>query len=232
MEVKNVVCIIPVYNEGDKILETLEGLKTIKEIDEIILVDDGSTDRTIDIINKTEHTVFSSEKNMGKGHSIKLALKEINHDYVLLLDGDLGESSIEAKKLLEPILKNRGDFSIAKFPEAKKNTDSKGGVGLVKGLARSGIKFFTGKTMTTSLSGQRVYKKEILDKIDYIPNRYGIEVAMTIQSLNEGYELIEVPVEMDHRYTGRDIQGFIHRGKQFKDILTTFIIMFFKGYKR
>lgn len=232
MEARNVVCIIPVYNEGDKILETLEGLKSIEAIEEIILIDDGSTDGTMDIIKETGHTVLSSEQNMGKGHSIKMALKEINYEYVLLLDGDLGKSSIEAKKLLEPILKNKGDFSIAEFPEAQKNTDSKGGVGLVRGLARSGIKFFTGETMNTSLSGQRVYKKEILDKIDYIPNRYGIEVAMTIQSINNGYELIEVPVNMDHRYTGRDIKGFIHRGKQFKDILTTFIIMFFKGYKR
>lgn len=84
--------------------------------------------------------------------------------------------------------------------------------------------------MDTSLSGQRVYKKEVIDKIDYIPNRYGIEVAMTIQTINNGFSIIEIPVTINHRYSQRNLKGNIHRGKQFFDILNTFIVLYFRRY--
>ena len=64
--------------------------------------------------------------------------------------------------------------------------------------------------------------------MDYIPDKYGIEVAMTVQTLNNGFSIIEVPVTMNHRYSQRNLQGTIHRAKQFYDILKTFIIMYFR----
>ena len=82
--------------------------------------------------------------------------------------------------------------------------------------------------METSLSGQRVYKKEVLDNIEYIPTNYGIEVAMTVQAINKGYTFKEVPVNMKHRYTDRSFKGFKHRGKQFIQILMTLIKLYFR----
>ena len=67
-----------------------------------------------------------------------------------------------------------------------------------------------------------------MDYMKYVPDRYGIEVAMTIQALNGDFSFKEIPVNMTHRYTERSIQGFKHRGKQFFNILKTLIIMFFK----
>ena len=67
-----------------------------------------------------------------------------------------------------------------------------------------------------------------MDFMEYIPNKYGIEVAMTIQALNAGFTFKEVPVNMTHRYSERNLKGFKHRGKQFFNILKTLIVMFFK----
>ena len=67
----------------------------------------------------------------------------------------------------------------------------------------------------TSLSGQRVYKRKVIDSIKYIPNNYGIEIAMTIEAINNGFTFKEIPVNMKHRYTDRSLKGFKHRGKQF-----------------
>ncbi len=232
MEKNKVVCVVPVYNEADVIKDTISNLETIELIDEIVIVNDGSKDNTLEEIKKLGKKFITYDKNMGKGYAIKKAIKEIDYGYLVLVDGDLGTTSSEINKLIEPVLNSRADFTIAKFPEARTVTDKKGGLGLVKGLAKNGVKFFTGKEIYTSLSGQRVYKKEVLDEINYIPNRYGIEVAMTVQALNEGFRVLEVGVNMTHRYTERNLSGFIHRGKQFKDILKTFTVMFFKGYKR
>lgn len=232
MSGKNLICVIAVYNEEEFIEDTINSIKKIKEIDNIVIVNDGSTDNTLNVIKSLDIDFISYEKNMGKGYALKRAITELNYDYMIMLDGDLGKTSSEVSKIIKPVLLNKCDFTIAKFPEARTMTNKKGGLGLVKGLAKNGIKFFTGKDVSSSLSGQRVYKKEVLDNIEYIPNNYGVEVAMTVQALNSGFTLKEVPVIMGHRYTSRDLSGFIHRGKQFKDILFTFIIMFFKGLKR
>lgn len=226
------VCVIPIYNEHKRILKTLEGLKEIKEMDEIVIVNDGSTDDTLKIIKNLDAKIISYDKNMGKGYAIKRAIKEINYNKLILLDGDLGETSREVKKMIDGMKNYNYDFVIGEFPEVRKVTNKKGGFGLVKNLAKNGIKFFTGIETNNSLSGQRIYKKEVIDSLTYIPNRYGVEVAMTIESLNNGFKLGEIPIEMSHRYTERNLKGFIHRGRQFKDILFTFIKMYFKGYKR
>lgn len=230
---EKIVCIVPVYNEEDTIEETIRFLKKIKEVDELVIVNDGSTDNTKEVLNKIDGIItLGYQTNKGKGYAIKHALSNINYDYLLLIDGDLKETSSEALKLIKPVIEGKSDITIAKFPEANQMTDKKGGLGIVKGLAKQGVKYFTGKEIDSTLSGQRFYKKEVLEEIKYIPDSYGIEIAMTIQSLNMGFEILEIPVTMSHRYTDRSIKGFVHRGKQFKDILKTLIIMKFKGYGR
>jgi hypothetical protein len=76
----------------------------------------------------------------------------------------------------------------------------------------------TGKELEATLSGQRIFKREVLEKFDEIPFGYGVEVGMTIDILNYGYRVVEVLVNMTHNETGRNLKGFIHRGKQFYHI--------------
>lgn len=233
MDIKGrLICAVPVYNEGDLIIDTIESLKKIKYIDEILIIDDGSEDNTLEVVNTLGVNVISLNKNHGKGYAIKTAIQSLEYDYIGFIDGDLGKTSIETEKLIIPVINGEADVSIAKFPERKTMTKSKGGFGLVMEMAKKGIYFFTKKEIDTSLSGQRIYKKEVIDKMEYIPDRYGIEVAMTIQTINNGFSIIEVPVTMEHRYSQRNLKGIIHRGKQFWDILKTFIIMYLKGFKR
>ncbi len=222
------LAVVPVYNEGDKIGETISGLKKIDLIDEIVIVNDGSKDNTKEVIENLNVNTINLDKNYGKGYAMNRAIKNYEYDYIAFIDGDLGLTSFEIEKLIYPVVSNKVDFTIAKFPEARTITNRKGGFGFVKRLAKRGVYFYTKKEIDTSLSGQRVYRKEVMDIMDYIPNRYGIEVAMTIQALNGDFTFEEVPVKMSHRYTERNLKGFIHRGKQFLNILKTLIIMFFR----
>lgn len=226
---EKLLAVVPIYNEGDKIRETVLGLGEIDLIDEILIINDGSTDNTKEVIESLNVNTINLDKNHGKGYAMNMAIKNYEYDYIAFIDGDLGLTSSEIEKLIKPVILNEVDFTIAKFPEAKTVTDAKGGFGFVKRLAKRGVYFYTKKEINTSLSGQRVYRKEVMDVMDYIPpNRYGIEVAMTIQALNGDFTFEEVPVNMSHRYTERNLKGFIHRGgKQFLNILITLIIMFF-----
>lgn len=220
MEGKNkVVAVVPVYNEENRILDTIKGLKQMAIIDSIIVVDDGSTDNTYNIVKQRDVEVIRLEKNSGKGYAIKSAIENLEYEYLVLVDGDLGKSSYEAEKLIYPVINNEADVTIAKFPPPKK----KGGFGFVKRLAKNGIKHYTGVEIDSGLSGQRVYKRKVIDNIENIPDTFGIEVAMTVETLKKGYSIKEVNVNMTHDETERDIKGFCHRGKQFLNILSTLI---------
>ncbi|MBN9646495.1 MAG: glycosyltransferase family 2 protein [Terrisporobacter othiniensis] len=211
--------IIPAYNEENKIKDTLENIKDIKEISEIIVVDDGSSDNTSKVAKEVKSdkiTVITQDKNRGKGYALNNGLKVAmtKADIIGFLDADLGSSSREVGKLITPILNNEADVIIAKFPPAKK----KGGLGFVKGLAKESVLEMTGVELDATLSGQRLFKKEVLKKFDEIPFGYGVEVGMTIDILKHGYRIKEVLVNMTHSETGRDLKGFIHRGKQYYHI--------------
>jgi len=211
--------IIPAYNEANKIKDTLENIIDIKEINEIVVVDDGSSDNTVEIASNVKNDkikIFKLDKNRGKGYALNYGLKNAmkNADIIGFLDGDLGSSSSEVQKLITPILNDEADVTIAKFPPAKK----KGGLGLVKGLAKESVLEMTGVELEATLSGQRIFKKEVLEKFDEIPFGYGVEVGMTIDMLKHGYKIKEVLVNMTHSETGRNLKGFIHRGKQYYHI--------------
>lgn len=211
--------IIPAYNEANKIKDTLENIIEIKEINEIVVVDDGSSDNTVEIASNVKNDkikIFKLDKNRGKGYALNYGLKSAmkNADIIGFLDGDLGSSSSEVQKLITPILNDEADVTIAKFPPAKK----KGGLGFVKGLAKESVLEITGIELEATLSGQRIFKKEVLEKFDEIPFGYGVEVGMTIDMLKHGYKIKEVLVNMTHSETGRDLKGFIHRGKQYYHI--------------
>ena len=211
--------IIPAYNEEIRIKDTLESIKGINEINEIIVVDDGSTDKTTKIaseVNSEKIIVLKLDKNRGKGYALNYGLKIAmkNADIIGFLDADLGSSAKEVKKIIDPMISGDADVVIAKFPPAKK----KGGLGFVKGLAKNSVLEMTGVELDATLSGQRLFKKEVLEKFDEIPFGYGVEVGMTIDILKHGFKIREVLVNMTHNETGRDLKGFIHRGKQYYHI--------------
>lgn len=211
--------IIPAYNEEEKIKDTLKGIVDIEEINEIIVVDDGSSDNTeksAKSISSDKIKVFKLDRNRGKGYALNFGLKKAmkNSDIIGFLDGDLGKTSSETIKLLKPVINNEVDVTIAKFPPAKK----KGGMGFVKRLAKNSVYEITGVELDATISGQRIFKKEVLEKFDEIPYGYGVEVGMTIDILKYGYSIKEILVNMTHSETGRDLKGFIHRGKQYYHI--------------
>lgn len=215
---KTISVIVPAYNEETRIVNTLIALKSINNITNIYVIDDGSTDDTYINASAIEGVnVVRQSSNMGKGKALCEGLKLVlnDSDIIVFADADLEESAKDIEKLILPIIENKTDVTIAKFPAAKR----KGGFGFVKKLAREGVYINTGVKLDTVLSGQRAFKKEVLQQINQCYTGYGVELGMTIDILNRGYNIMEVDVNMRHNETGRDLSGFIHRGKQFWQIL-------------
>lgn len=207
--------IIPAYNEAATIKDTVHAMCVTPGIDEVVVVDDGSTDNTAFIAYEEGATVLQMDKNAGKGAALNKAIAEVQADIYLLVDADLGITAKETKKLLEPIVNGHADMSIAIMQAPPGH---KGGFGLVMKLAKWGIERLTSSKVIAPISGQRAIRKEVLAAIGGFENKFGVEVALTIDALRKGFRVVEMELPLKHRLTGRSLTGFAHRAQQFVDI--------------
>lgn len=226
MALRDVGIIIPAYNEEKTLEETLKALKELPPLMDILVVDDGSWDRTGDIAREQGVELITLDKNYGKGRALKEGIVHLQNPIIVFLDADVGETAKEITKLVEPLLEDRAEVTIGSIAY----TPGKGGLGLVKGLSRHAFKSLTGIECASLLSGQRAFKSHGLDHSFFDYRRYGIEFGMTVDLVQSNLRILEVPIDIRHRVTGRDYAGFKHRGKQFWDILMVILQKKIKGF--
>lgn len=224
-----VSALIPAYNEADVIGDTVRAALSIPRVVEVVVADDDSTDNTAEAARSAgAHQVISLGRNVGKGGALDAIWRRAAGDIFLLLDADLGRSVTEAEKLLAPVLDGEADMAIAVLSgvgpvaggdgSARLAPRSKG-FGLVVRTARLGIRALTGRWVTAPLAGPRAVRRDVVERAGGFGAKFGVEVALTIDALRMGCRVIEVPVRMVHRASGRNVQGFLHRGGQMVDVL-------------
>lgn len=212
--------LIPAYNEEHNIRPTIQGVRRIPAqllptLEwEVIVIDDGSSDNTKAQAQKCGLRTLRLDRNRGKGAALQYGLQHARGQIIMFLDADLKETASEGYKLVAPLVCDSADVTVAKF----KPLEQTGGFGLVKTLAAGGVKYFSGQNFSAPLSGQRAFKRTVLDAIAPLPDDFGLELGMLIDILAQGYRVLEVDVDMCHDVTGRDWAGFVHRGSQFIQI--------------
>lgn len=213
----DVSVLIPAYNEHERIGATVAAVKSIAteaRIREIIVVDDGSTDDTSERADSAGADVTLRRPHQGKGAALEAARLIAVCPILLLLDADLGDSAVEAMKLVQPIFTGGADMTIARFPDG---AGKGGGAGFVVRLARWGIRKLTRQVMASPLSGQRAIRRDVIEEIGGFASGWGTEIALTVEALRHGHRVLEIPVTMTHRVTGRSYADIIHRARQFFD---------------
>lgn len=222
-----VVAIIPAHEEAARIAATVRATLAVPGITRVIVVDDGSRDETARLAEDAGAKVIRLFSNVGKGAALETAAgRAEDADVILLLDADLGDSAAQASLLLDPVLDGRADIAIAKFPRP----EGKAGFGLVKGLARFGIARLGGPGFVPEapLSGQRALTAAAMNAVRPLRWGYGAEVAITIRALRAGLTISEVETTMRHAATGRDLAGFVHRGRQFTQVAGALLLLAFE----
>ena len=226
-----VVALIPAFNEEERITATINAISAIPEVTRVVVIDDGSKDNTAQLAVDAGARVIRSTRNVGKGPVLEHAAKQHEDaDIILLLDADLAETAGQANVLLQPVLAGELDMSIARFPKPT----TKAGFGFVKSLARFEIRRAGGDdaNFQAPLSGQRALTRSCLDHIRPFAKGYGVEVALTVRALRAGYRVQEVETTMQHAATGRNLRGFWHRFKQFRDVLGAVVAMNFQRLRK
>lgn len=199
-KVETLSIIIPIYNEEKTICHLIEKVRKadiggLKK--DIILVDDGSSDGTSDILRKVNNAkVFFHETNKGKGAAVRTGLQHAKGDIILIQDADLEYDPNDYKVLLEPILTKKADVVYgSRFA---------GGKILQKNMYYAhyaGNMFLTSLTnflYTANLSDMetcyKVMKKEVLNGVELHSMRYDIEPEITAKILKKGISIHEVPI--------------------------------------
>jgi glycosyltransferase involved in cell wall biosynthesis len=222
---KGVAVIIPARNEERRIAATVDGARQILGVELVVVVDDGSTDRTDERARAAGARVVHHRRNRGKAAAMTTGARSVamieardmrpSRRHLLFLDADLEATAEKAAPLIDPVEAGEADMSIAILP---KQLAPGGGRGLVVNLARDGIERATGWTPTQPLSGQRCLTRQAFEAALPLAKGFGVEVGMTIDLLRKGFRLTEVEVDLHHRVTGKDWRAQIHRGRQWRDV--------------
>jgi glycosyltransferase involved in cell wall biosynthesis len=197
--------VIPVYNEKSTIEEII---RRVQAVDvglekEIVVVDDGSTDGTRDILQRLQGAnvkVVLHEKNTGKGGALRTGFSEAGGDIVLVQDADLEYDPREYPNLLAPILEGRADVVYG--------SRFLGGPHRVlyfwHAVGNRLLTMFSNMASNLNLTDMetcyKVFRREVLRKIRLRSRRFGVEPEITIKVAKLNCRVYEVPIS----YAGRD----------------------------
>ncbi len=198
--------LVAARDEEERIAETVAALRAAFPDAEVIVADDGSRDGTAAAAERAGAHVLRLPRR-GKGQALTLAERAALPGRLLLCDADLAGD-------LAPLLDSKADLAVAAFAERRG-----GGFGIAKATARSLIKLLTGFEPREPLSGQRALSQRARHACFPLAPGFGCEVRMTVDALDADLGVEEVELPLGHRETGRDLAGFLHRGRQLLDAL-------------
>jgi hypothetical protein len=196
--------LVPARDEEEVIGETVARLRRAFPEAEVIVADDGSRDRTAETAEEAGAVVLRLQRR-GKGQALSAAERAAPPGALLLCDADLSGE-------LKPLLEGGGDLNVAVFAESVG-----GGFGLAKSVARRLIELLGGLEMREPLSGQRAVSSSARAACFPVAAGFGCEVRMTIDAARARLRVHEVELPLEHRSTGRDLSGFVHRARQLRD---------------
>ncbi|MGL4174222.1 MAG: glycosyltransferase family 2 protein [Actinomycetota bacterium] len=224
-----VFAIIPARDESATIAATVRAVRTIPGVELVVVVDDGSTDDTMQVAANAGAEVVRHERNRGKGRAMHTGAEYAtrhrtapNQQYaVLFVDADLGGTAVNTTPLVETVRDGQADVAIALLPP---QDTAGGGRGFVVTLARRGISQLTGWSPTQPLSGMRCLTSSAYNAVQPFAFGWGVEVGMTVDALRSGLRVIEVPCDLHHRVTGTDMRAQLHRARQYRDVWFALVV--------
>ena len=193
--------LVSARDEEARIGMTVTALRGQFPAAKIVVADDGSRDGTATAAEAAGARVLTLPR-LGKGQALSLAERELSAGPLLLCDADLAGD-------LRGLLSSTDDLLIAGFERRQG-----GGFGLAKRAARVLIRLLSGYQATEPLSGQRILSALGRAAVFPLAPGFGCETRMTIDAVRAGLSVSERAYALEHRPTGRDRAGFVHRARQ------------------
>ena len=222
--------IIPVRNEEltvgniiDRVQATVQqaGLKS-----EIIVIDDCSTDNSLEVAKQRGVKIFTLMQHQGKGYALRAGFSKAKGDIIVTIDSDGSHRPEELPRILAPILRGKADLVIgSRYLNQKNVAARKLNVSGVQ-LFNSFIRILTGVDTSDSQSGYRAMKRQALKTEELTSYEYEIESEILVKTAKKHFRVAEVPISFEQRTYGRSgvdpmVDGF--------KILLSIIIAYLRG---
>jgi hypothetical protein len=193
--------LVAARDEEDRIEPTVRALRDAFPDAGVVVADDGSRDATAAVASRAGAEVVRLPR-LGKGQALTLAERKLPPGRLVLVDADLDGD-------LTPLVESEDDLAVAAFAGRQG-----GGFSVAKRAARLLVRACSGFRAREPLSGQRALSPAARAACFPLAPGFGCEVRMTIDAVRAGLGVREHELPLRHRATGRDLAGFLHRGRQ------------------
>jgi len=205
--------IIPAYNEEFTIRTIIEAIDRVALKDyglkkEIIIVDDGSEDHTVEIVEELQGTyairLIQHKKNYGKGKALCTGIKAATGEIIIFQDADLEYSPVDYPTLIEPILKDEADVVYgSRFASQREHIQMRFEIYLGNFLLTKFSNLMSGLCLTDMETGYKVFKASAIKQIEILEKRFGVEPEITAKLAKlvrkEGIRVKEVNISYQAR---------------------------------
>jgi glycosyltransferase involved in cell wall biosynthesis len=185
--------LIPAYNEEETIAEVVRRVGMVNLDQEIIVVDDGSTDATPRILSSLQHEglrVLTHDVNRGKGAAIRTALAAATGDAVIIQDADLEYDPDDFHKLVVPVLETGAEVVYGVRSLADQEWHMRLGNRFLTMVANA----LYGSDLQDMETCYKLMRKEVIDEIELYSRGFEIEAEITAKILKRGHRIFQVPI--------------------------------------
>ncbi len=212
---KKVSIIIPVFNEEKFIKTLIQRIQNI-QVDkkyfnlEILVVNDGSTDNTKNILSKISNIKVLEQENLGKGRAVQNGIKNSNADLILIQDGDLEYSPSDYLKMLEPFkyeekISVYGSRVMGNYEKYNplffngKHPNQGYGPYFMNKILQLLFKILYNKNISDLLTGYKIYEKKFFENNEIETNGFETDHEISAKLVKKGYKIIEIPITYEPR---------------------------------
>ena len=222
-----IAIVVPAYNEEEGICATIDRLSRVstrlKDKNQIVIVNDGSTDRTVELVKKKRVRLIDYKKNSGKGAALKKAIKKINAGIIVTTDADCTYEVEKIPEMIKILKKDNCDIVVG----SRFTGEIRGGM---TELVWSGNKIFslmvrmlTGVNTTDASSGLRVFRKKAVQDLGIKATGLDYEVEMTTRANKKGLKIVEVPIVYEKRAGKSKLKPITDGWRFFKAIIRSYL---------
>ncbi len=223
---KDVTVLIPAYNEESGISEVVDSMKALGEGHEILVVDDGSTDSTADVVEKLGVKLIRHSSNRGYGAALKTGIQHAQHDIVVIADADGTYPADAIPALVERM--DRYDMVVGA------RTGENVRIPLMRQPAKWALRkianYLTGTKIPDLNSGLRVFKRSVVLRFfNILPSGFSFTTTITLAMLTNHYLVDYVPIDYNKRVGKSKIKPIRDTGRFLSLIFRT--VMYFNPLK-